>query len=161
MSKAFTSEETEEQGPIVRAPPKLAPGEVRYVTPEGYAELQKSLAQLRDQKAGGKAPADLEQRIALLEATLAALTVSGPEEAPEGRVAFATWVSVEDEDGQTQRFRIVGPDEVDPKRGRISVHSPIARALMGREPGDAVEVQLPGGTKELTVLAVTRTAPAA
>lgn len=157
MSKAFTSEETEDQGPVVRAPPKLAPGEVRYVTPEGYAELQQALAQLKEQKSAAQPPADLDPRITLIESTLAALTVLGPDEAPEGRVAFAIWVTVEDEDGQTLRYRIVGPDEVDPRQGKISVHSPIARALMGREPGEAVEVKLPGGSKELAVVAVSRT----
>ena len=47
MSKAFTSEETPDTGPLIRPAPRLAPGEVRYVTPEGQAELREALARLR------------------------------------------------------------------------------------------------------------------
>jgi len=53
MSKAFTSEETPEQGPVVRAPPRLAPGEVRCVTPQGAAALRAQLARARVAGAGG------------------------------------------------------------------------------------------------------------
>jgi transcription elongation factor GreB len=101
--------------------------------------------------------ADLDRRAALVEATLAALTVLGPDAAPEGRVAFATWVTVEDEAGAVTTWRIVGPDEADPRSGRLSVHSPVARALLGRAVGDAVEVVRPGGETTLTVLGVRRT----
>lgn len=149
MSKAFTSEETPEQGPVVRAPPRLAPGEVRYVTPEGQAALRRVLAALP--------PGD--PRAAVLERTLAALTVLGPEAAPEGRVGFATWVEVETAAGARRVLRIVGPDEADPRRGLVSVHAPVGAALLGREVGDAVEVQAPGGALEYGILAVHRTDP--
>jgi transcription elongation factor GreB len=165
VSKAFTSEETPVLGPVSRPPPRLAPGEVRYVTPEGRAELEREIARLRGERAAaGALPpterearlADLEARVGLAEATLAVLTVLGPEAAPEGVVAFATWVTVEDESGGRQTWRIVGPDEADPRRGLVSVSSPLARALLGREEGDAVEVVKPGGRTALTVLAVRR-----
>jgi transcription elongation factor GreB len=84
---------------------------------------------------------------------------SGPEAAPEGRVGFARWVTVEDEDGVRTTWRIVGPDEVDPRRGLISVDSPVARALLGREAGEVVLVQRPGGAKELSVVDVRRSPP--
>lgn len=147
MSKAFTSEETPETAPVTRPPPRLAPGEVRYVTPEGRAALEAELARLR---------AEGNARAALVEATLATLTVLGPEAAPEGVVAFATWVTVEDGAGERRTWRVVGPDEADPRRGRVSVHSPVARALLGRRAGEAVEVEPPGGATELTVVAVHR-----
>src|SRR5690606_30611270 len=79
MSKAFTSEETPESGPVTRAPPTLAPGEVRYITPEGHAALRESLAKLKDERAAatglpeterGPVLADLDQKIAFTEATL-------------------------------------------------------------------------------------------
>ncbi|WP_243336623.1 GreA/GreB family elongation factor [Anaeromyxobacter soli] len=165
MSKAFTSEETPDLGPVVRAPPRVAPGEVRYVTPEGQAALRQELERLREARADAAAlpeharaarRAELDRRAALVEGTLAALTVLGPESAPEGRVGFGTWVLVEDEDGRTHSWRIVGPDEADARRGLVSVSSPVAQALLGHEAGDTVEVDLPAGVREFTVLEVRR-----
>ncbi len=166
MSKAFTSEETPESAPAIRPPPRLAPGEVRYVTPEGRAALQAELSRLRAEHAAASAlprpeaearAADLDRRAALAEATLAALTVLGPDAAPEGTVAFATWVTVEDASGSRQTWRIVGPDEADPRRGLVSVHSPVGRALLGHAAGDVVEVERPGGRAELEIVAIRRT----
>ena len=167
MSKAFTSEETPEAVPLVRAPPRLAPGEVRYITPEGQAALRAELSRLEAERERLRALpepertglAELEARRGLVEATLAALTVLGPEGAPEGKVAFATWVTLEDEAGARQRWRIVGPDEADARQGKISVDSPLARALLGRREGETVEVQRPQGARELTVISVRRTPP--
>jgi transcription elongation factor GreB len=165
VSKAFTSEETPDVGPVVRAPPRVAPGEVRYVTPEGQAALRQELERLREARAGAAAlpeharaarQAELDRRAALVEGTLAALTVLGPESAPEGRVGFGTFVLVEDEEGRTHSWRIVGPDEADARRGLVSVSSPVARALLGHEAGDTVEVELPAGGREFTVLEVRR-----
>jgi len=149
VSKAFTREETPDPGPLVRAPPRLLPGEVRYVTPEGAAALRARLAEAR---------AAASPQAALLEATLAALTVLGPEAAAEGEVAFGRWVTVVDAQGKASTWRIVGPDEVDPRRGLISAHAPVARALLGRRPGDEVELPRPGGAVPVRVVAV-RMAP--
>jgi transcription elongation factor GreB len=149
VSKAFTSEETPDSGPLVRPPPRLAPGEVRHVTPEGMAALRQALARLDRSDA----------RAAVLQATVAALTVLGPEAAPEGRVAFGTWVTVEDGAGARFTWRIVGPDEADPRRGLVSVHSPVGRALVGRSAGETVEVERPGGLAEYEVIEVRRTGP--
>ena len=144
MSKAFTSEETPDSGPVVRPPPRLAPGEVRYVTPEGFAALRTE----RDALSHG------DPRAALLDATLAALTVLAPAPGPEGKVFFGSWVTVEDGAGSRTTWRIVGPDEADPRRGLVSAHSPVGRALLGREVGDVVEVERPGGRAEYEVVAV-------
>ncbi len=168
MSKAFTSEETPELEPVVRPPPRLSPGEVRYVTPEGKAALRADLARFAAERAAASAlpeaergarAADLDRRVAVVEATLAALTVLGPDAAPDGRVAFATWVTVEDADGRRTTWRIVGPDESAPRRGLLGVDSPVARALLGRAAGDTVEVTRPGGAAELTVVDVRRSPP--
>ena len=150
MSKAFTSEETPDPGPPIRPPPRLAPGEVRYVTPQGLASLRARLAALPSgDPTSGR-----------LEATLASLTVLGPEAAREGEAAFGTWVTVEDQAGRRATWWIVGPDEADPRHGAVSVDAPLARALLGRRPGDEVEVVRPGGPAMLTVIAVDRTPPA-
>lgn len=168
MSKAFTSEETPDLGPVVRPPPRLAPGEIRYVTPEGQAALREALARLRSERTAASALpdadraarlAELDARVAVLDATLGALTVLGPEAAPEEQVAFGTWVTVEEEDGRRATWRIVGPDESDARRGLVSVEAPLSRALLGRRAGDEVELQRPGGPVELTIVEVRRTPP--
>ena len=90
MSKAFTSEETPDQAAIAREPPRVRPGEVRYVTPEGHAALRAELERLRPALAGvarlgeaeRAAQGDLAQRVALVEGTLAAVTVLGPTPRP-------------------------------------------------------------------------------
>jgi transcription elongation factor GreB len=148
MSKAFTSEETPDTGPLIRPAPRLAPGEVRYVTPEGHAGLREALDRLR---------AARDPRAAQVEQTLAVLTVLGPEVAPEGVVAFGAWVTVRDQAGARSTWRIVGPDEADPRRGQVSAHSPVGRALLGCQAGDSVEVERPGGSAELEVIEVRRT----
>jgi transcription elongation factor GreB len=166
VSKAFTSEETPEAAPVVRAPPRLAPGEVRYVTPEGHAALRAKRARLAEERERAAvsgdvgAPdriAELDRRAALVDATLATLTVLSATSAPEGRVAFGTWVTVEDEDGGRTTWRIVGPDEADARRGLVSVHAPVARALLGRAVGEGVDVERPGGTVTLSIVEVRRT----
>jgi transcription elongation factor GreB len=162
VSKAFTSEETPDEAPAVREAPRLQPGEVRYVTPEGHAALRAELSRLRAAPggAGGPGPDDRARRAQLLERTLAALTVLGPERVPEGQAGFGTWVTVEDEEGVRATWRLVGPDEADARRGCISALSPLGRALLGRTVGEAVEVERPGGVREYTVRGVDRVAPA-
>lgn len=155
MSKAFTSEETPDEGPRTRAPPRLAPGEVRWVTPEGQAALRRAAEEARAQR-----NPDADARAALLEATLAVLTVRGPEAAPEGEVAFARWVTVEEVGGRRTTWRLVGPDEADARRGLLSAHAPLARALLGLRAGDEVEVERPGGARLLRVVAVASRPPA-
>lgn len=149
VSKAFTSEETPDPVAPARELPRLRPGEVRYVTPEGHAELSAELARLR---APG-APPDEERgkRALFLERLLATLTVLGPEGAPEGVVGFGTWVVVEDEEGVRRTWRIVGPDEADARRGTVSALAPLGQALLGRRVGETVEVERPDGVREFTI----------
>ena len=69
------------------------------------------------------------------------------------RVTFGSTVELEDLDtGKEMRYRLVGPYEADLAQGTISVTSPIGRALIGKEPGDEVEVKTPGGVKNLEIL---------
>jgi transcription elongation factor GreB len=154
VSKAFTSEETPETGPVVRGPPRLAPGEIRYITPEGRAALEAERQRLR-----AAATPDAEARVAVLDAILRGVTVASADAAPAGIAAFATWVTVEEEDGSRRTWRLVGPDEADARRGLVSVRSPVGRALLGRRAGDVVEVERPGGASELTIVSISRTAP--
>lgn len=74
---------------------------------------------------------------------------------PSGKVVFGVTVELIDTDSDEEsRYQVVGEDEADIKAGRISVNSPIARALLGKEEGDTVEVQVPGGVKNLEITEV-------
>ena len=98
----------------------------------------------------------LEGRISRIEAKLAQAHIVNPAELDaEGRIVFGATVELEDlETGNEVRYQIVGDDEADIKAGKISVESPIARALIGKVAGDIAEVQAPGGVREYEVLAV-------
>ena len=72
-----------------------------------------------------------------------------------GKIVFGTTVEICDEDtGESVTYQIVGDDEADIKQSKISISAPIARALIGKQEGDVVEVQTPGGVKEYEILAV-------
>ncbi|SFZ78207.1 transcription elongation factor GreA [Chitinimonas taiwanensis] len=98
----------------------------------------------------------VEGRIADLEGKLSNAIIINPAEIDaEGRIVFGTTVDLEDcESGDAVTYQIVGDDEADIKLGKISVSSPIARALIGKSAGDVAEVQAPGGIREYEVLDV-------
>jgi transcription elongation factor GreA len=98
----------------------------------------------------------IEGRIAEIEHKLAGAQVIDPATLDaDGRVVFGAIVELRDsEGGATVTYQIVGDDEADIKHGKISVSSPIARALIGKSEGDTAEVQAPGGAREYEVLAV-------
>jgi transcription elongation factor GreA len=97
----------------------------------------------------------IEARIADIESKLANAQVIEPKlVAADGRCVFGATVDVEDEDGQQATWQIVGEDEADIKEGRISVSSPIARGLIGKEAGESAEVKTPGGLKRYEIIDV-------
>ena len=97
----------------------------------------------------------IEARIGDIEAKLANAQVIDPKLLDaEGRCVFGATVELEDDDGEKATWQIVGEDEADIKAGRISVTSPIGRALIGKYSGDSVEVQTPGGLKRYELLDV-------
>jgi transcription elongation factor GreA len=98
----------------------------------------------------------IEGRIAEVESKLANAQVIDPASIDaDGRVVFGATVDLEDaESGDKVTYRIVGDDEADIKDGKISVSSPIARALIGKSEGDTADVQAPGGVRSYEVLAV-------
>ncbi|PYM30326.1 MAG: transcription elongation factor GreA [Candidatus Rokuibacteriota bacterium] len=93
----------------------------------------------------------IEGRIAELEAKVGAAEVIEPPTSGD-RVTFGSTVLLEDEAGKEVRYQIVGSDETDPTRGRISVLAPLARTLIGKKVGDTATAQLPGGTKTFAIL---------
>jgi transcription elongation factor GreA len=97
----------------------------------------------------------IEARIRDIEMKLANAQVIDPKLLhAEGRCVFGATVDVEDAAGEKATWQIVGEDEADIKAGRIFVSSPIARALIGKESGEVVEVQTPGGVKRYEIIDV-------
>jgi transcription elongation factor GreA len=95
----------------------------------------------------------MEGRIAELEAKIGNAEVIDPPTSGD-RITFGSSVLLEDDSGKQVRYQIVGSDEAEPARGRISVMSPLARTLIGKHVGDSVTAQLPGGAKTFEVLQV-------
>ena len=98
----------------------------------------------------------IEGRILELEAKLSNAQIIDPVLLDaEGRCVFGATVDLEDmESGEVVTYQIVGDDEADIKDGKISISSPIARALIGKYAGDVAEVQAPGGLREYEILDV-------
>ena len=98
----------------------------------------------------------IEGRISEVESKLAHAQVIDPADLEaDGRVVFGSTVEIQDvESGDRKAYQIVGDDEADIKASKISVNSPIARALIGKTEGDTAEVQAPGGVRSFEVVAV-------
>src|SRR5262245_3655577 len=149
-----------------------------YLTPAGAKKLQDELAQLlhverprvvqevsdaaaqgdRSENAeyiyGKKRLREIDRRIRFLTKRLDSAVVVKGDEAKQDVVFFGATVVVQDEDGVEKRYRIVGPDEVNPSEGRISFQSPLGRALLKRRVGDVVTVHRPAGEIELEICAI-------
>ena len=97
----------------------------------------------------------IEGRIREIETKLATAEIIDPSTLPKsGRVVFGSVVELEDEEGKRLVYQVVGEDEADIAAGRISVGSPIARALVGKSEGDVVDVAAPGGVRSLEIVEV-------
>ncbi len=149
-----------------------------YITPEGAAKLQAELDQLwklerpkvtkevqaaaqqgdRSENAeyiyGKRRLREIDRRLRFLSKRLDELTVVSEPVARDGRAYFGAWVEVEDGEGNETRYQLVGPDETEAERGRISVDSPIGRALLGRRVDEEVRVQRPKGEISYLIVAV-------
>jgi len=148
VSKAFTREDDLVEVPAEAPALPVQQGETRYVTPEGVRALQREL-ELLDPGS---------RRAKILAATLPLLTVHAPR--CEGRAVFGCWVVLRDGSGGETSWRIVGPDEADARERRLSVASPLARELLGKQAGDSVSVELPKGAAEFEIVAVAGSDPA-
>lgn len=158
------------------APPK--PQGSTYITPEGERRLKEELTHLlyterprvtkgvadaaaegdRSENAeyiyGKKKLREIDKKIEFLTKRLEVLAVVAPEDRADGRAFFGAYVTLEDEDGETVEYRIVGPDEAEPDLGSISMDSPIGRSLLGKAEGDEIRVQRPKGTATFTLVSV-------
>ena len=94
----------------------------------------------------------LQARVRHLAIRINSLSSLKLEDIPRGAVAFGSKVYLEDANtGENLSFELVTPEEVDPKNGKISVSSPIGRALLDKADGDEVVINLPSGTKEYAI----------
>ena len=103
---------------------------------------------------GKKMLREIDSRVRFLTKRLENLKVVSARPSDPDKVYFGAWVTLEDEDGIEARYRIVGPDELDLKNNRISIDSPLARALVGKGLDAEVRVHTPTGEKTWYIVAV-------
>jgi len=173
MSKAFTreSDELPDRPALPQPLSALPPGAKNYLTPGGARKLSKELERLVQVKrpriaAEGRSHDSpggpthqrelqvLDQRIRQLQQSLQSAVVVPPPVGPEDRVRFGATVTVREKTGERPRYRLVGVDEVDVERGRVSWLSPIAKALLNARVGQLVRVKLPSGDTELEIVEI-------
>ena len=154
------------------------PSGSRYSTPEGAERMRRELDELwrvqrpqvtravqaaaaqgdRSENAeytyGKRQLREIDRRVRFLRKRLEGLVVVSRPPDDRSRVFFGAWVAVEDERGEEQSFRIVGPDELDPARRYVSMDSPLARALMGKRIDEEVTIEVPGGRKRYVVVGI-------
>ncbi len=179
MSRAFVSESDsdfeEDDVPEIKNP--LPPGKKNLMTPAGAVRLQEKLRLLTEEKRpkaaakvsrltsdGGMDRDELarertrlrqiDRRIEYLSALMQSLEVVDPAGQDHSRVFFGAEVTVRDEEGAKESYRIVGVEESDPAEGLLSWISPLAKALIGARVGDTVELNLPAGRRLLTILSI-------
>jgi transcription elongation factor GreA len=120
------------------------------------ARAHGDLSENADYDAAKERQGFIEGRIAELEGKIANAQVIDPASIDaEGRVVFGATVEIEDLDsGERVVYQIVGDDESDIKAGKVSINSPVARALIGKCEGDTAEVQAPGGVRAYEIVNV-------
>ncbi len=143
----------------------------RYITPEGEQSLREELHRLwkierpqvtaavheaakngdrsenGDYIYGKRRLREIDSRVRFLNKRLEELQVVDRPPDDPGKIYFGAWVTLEDEAGEEKRWRIVGPDEFDLAAGKLSMDSPVARALLGKGLDDEVRVDSPSGER--------------
>ena len=106
---------------------------------------------------GKKQLREIDRRVRFLRQRLDNITIVDKVPSDPSRIFFGAWVELEDEAGNIQKHRIVGPDEIDPDQGYISMDSPVAIALMKKSVGDEVSVTTPSGETIMTIASINYT----
>ena len=118
------------------------------------ARAQGDISENAEYEAAKERQSMIEGRIAEIQAKIASAEVINPTEIQSDRIVFGAKVSLKDvEDEEKVAYQIVGVDEADVKAGKISIMSPLARALIGKKTGDVVTVMSPKGDRDFEVLA--------
>ena len=149
------------------------------MTPDGYAKLKEELSRLKNKErpyiigeiATAREHGDLsenaeyhaakdrqgmiEARISILESTIGLAEVIDISDISNDRIQFGASVTVIDEETEEEStYQIVGAEEADVTEGRLSISAPLARTLIGKSEGDAIEINAPGGTRNYEILAI-------
>ena len=149
-----------------------------YITPEGKQMLKQELHRLwqverpaitrsvadaaalgdRSENAeylyGKKRLREIDRRVHYLSKRLQELTVVHRPPDDTGRIFFGAYVTLADDGGHEMRYRLVGPDEIDPQRGHISIDSPLGKALLGKPLDAVVSIRLAAGQHRYVVVAI-------
>lgn len=181
MSKAFVKEDSDQDSNDSggRVGQDLLPnGSKNYMTPQGAARLQAELKQLLyderprlvetvawaasngdrsengDYIYGKKRLREIDRRIRFLTKRLDHLEIVDPTQQKSDKVLFGATVTVLDEEGDEKRYSIVGVDEAEASRGKVSWISPIGKALLQSQVGDVVTLRVPKGEIELEIVRI-------
>jgi transcription elongation factor GreB len=178
MSKAFTKESDDEEDLDLEAAESAPQVEKNYITPAGYRRLREELAALweverpklvetiawaasngdRSENAdyiyGKRRLREVDRRVRFLSKRIDSAEVVNSAGRDDDRAYFGATVTYRDGAGVERTVSIVGIDEVDPARGRVSWLSPVAKALLRAREGDVVTLRTPAGAEEIEVLDV-------
>jgi transcription elongation factor GreB len=178
MSKAFTKESDDEEDLDLEAAESAPRVEKNYITPAGYRRLREELAALweverpklvetiawaasngdRSENAdyiyGKRRLREVDRRVRFLSQRIDSAEVVNSAGRDDDRAYFGATVTYRDGAGVERTVSIVGIDEVDPARGRVSWLSPVAKALLRAREGDVVTLRTPAGAEEIEVLDV-------
>jgi transcription elongation factor GreB len=178
MSKAFTREIDAAEEEVPETESQLPQGAKNYITPAGHARLKSELKTLveverpevvrtvswaasngdrsenGDYIYGKRRLREIDHRIRYLIKRLEIAEVVDPRDQAQDQVFFGATVTYRDSKDEERTVSIVGTDEVDPARGRVSWVSPVAKALLRAREGDVVILQTPAGPEKLEVIEV-------
>ena len=179
MSKAFVKESDQDEVDDIEVAPAIPIGVKNYMTPEGYRRMQDELRRLaRDERPkivetvawaagngdrsengdyiyGKKRLREIDSRIRFLTKRLESAEIVDPaQQKNRGQVFFGATVTYENARGEDKTVTIVGIDEADLDRGRISWVSPVARALLKARAGDIVELRTPAGAEPIEIVEI-------
>lgn len=150
--------------------------EKNYITPAGFDKLRAEYTQLlnkerpqvvatvawaasngdRSENAdylyGKRRLREIDKRLHFLQIKMESAEVIDPKSLKSERIIFGATVTLENEDGDTIVYQIVGADEIDIKLGKISWNSPVAKALLGKKQDDEVTIKKPNGDETVTIL---------
>ena len=136
MSRAFVKEDVDlpERSGRKRSASGLPPGATNYITARGAKHLRGELNKLRAANANN-------ERVTELEQILASVQIVDPPDTPSNSVTFGATVIVKDKEGRTERYTIVGVDELDFEPDAVSWISPIGKTLLAADMGDSIRLE--------------------
>ncbi len=177
MNKAFVKE-SDEGDNEVEIKREASPSGKNYITPLGFKRLEDEYRELKykerpevtrvvswaagngdrsengDYIYGKKRLREIDRRLRFLSKRIDIAEIVDPQSIKSEEILFGASVVIKNEDGVEKRYSIVGTDEIDASKGKISWISPLARALFKKRVGDVIEFSSPGGMRELEVILI-------